>query len=186
MIKTKADLKEYIRADLANNYLGKYKIFDATRKYLICLRKTEYFLNTHKKIRYLLCKLKFKHLSDKFLTYIPLNAFEKGLSIGHFGCIFVHPSCRAGVNCRIHETVNIGATNGEDQAAVLGDNVFIGSGAKIIGNVKIASDVAIGASAVVVKDIDEPGITVGGVPAKKISNNNSHSNIKVLRNIDQI
>lgn len=77
--------------------------------------------------------------------------------------------------------VNIGATNGEDQAAKLGDNVFIGSGAKIIGNIQIASDVAIGANAVVVNDVLEPGITVGGVPAKKISNNNSHSNIKIFR-----
>ena len=59
----------------------------------------------------------------------------------------------------------------------MGDNIFIGTGAKIIGEVTIADDVSIGANAVVVKSITEEGTTWGGVPAKKISNNNSHSNL---------
>ena len=62
-------------------------------------------------------------------------------------------------------------------APQIGNNVFIGSGAKIIGDIRIADDVAIGAQALVVKSVLEGGITVGGIPAKKISNHDSHSNL---------
>ena len=56
----------------------------------------------------------------------------------------------------------------------LGANSFIASGAKILGAIVIADDVAIGANAVVVKSITESGTTWAGVPARKISDNNSH------------
>ena len=59
----------------------------------------------------------------------------------------------------------------------IGDRVFIATGAKIIGNIAIANDCSIAANTVVVKSILEEGTTWGGVPAKKISDNNSHSNL---------
>ena len=62
-------------------------------------------------------------------------------------------------------------------APSIGNNVFLGSGCKVIGKVTIADDCAVGANAVVVKDVLEKGITVAGVPAKKISNNNSYSSV---------
>ena len=108
---------------------------------------------------------------------ISINSFGPGLSIAHYGTIVVGSNARIGANCRIHVGVTIGATNDEKDATIIGDNVYIGTGAKIIGKIKIADNVAIGANAVVVKDILEPGITVGGVPAKKISCNDSSSNL---------
>lgn len=108
---------------------------------------------------------------------IPINVFGPGLSIPHYGTIVVNKATQVGKNCRLHEGVNIGATNGSAAAPKIGDNVFIGSGAKIIGDISIADDVAIGANAVVVTSITEKGVTYGGVPAKKISSNNSHSNL---------
>ena len=113
---------------------------------------------------------------------IPINVFDLGLSIVHYGTIVVSQGATVGANCRIREGVTIGATNGSAKAATIGDNVFIGSGAKIIGEVSISSNVAIAANAVVVRDvICENGCTVGGVPAKIISNNNSSSNIHILQ-----
>ena len=50
-------------------------------------------------------------------------------------------------NCRLQEGVTIGATNGSHEAAVIGDNCYFGSGAKVIGAVRIADDVAVGANA---------------------------------------
>ena len=94
------------------------------------------------------------------------------------------PHRPGGQNCRIHEGVCIGATSGGAQAAVIGDNVFIGSGAKIIGPVTIASDVAIGAGAVVVRSITEPGSTWAGVPARKVSDRNSHRNLSPYLHLD--
>ena len=122
----------------------------------------------------------------KFLYYrkgqklgfsIGLNVFGPGLAIVHYGQVVVNANAKIGKNCRIHEGVTIGATNGTSEAPQLGDNVFIASGAKVIGNIRVADDVAIGANAVVVKDVLEPRITVGGVPAKKISSNSSNINI---------
>ena len=56
-------------------------------------------------------------------------------------------------------------------------NCYLGSGAKVIGEVSIADNVAVGAGAVVTKDITEPGTTWAGVPARKISDRDSRSNL---------
>ena len=77
-----------------------------------------------------------------------------------------------GENCRIHEGVTIGASGGSD-APIIGNDVFLASGCKVMGKVKIADGCVIGANAVVVKSVEEKGVTVGGVPAKIISKNNS-------------
>ena len=56
---------------------------------------------------------------------------------------------------------------------MIGDNVFLASGCKVMGKVNVADGCVVGANAVDVKDVDEPGITVAGVLAKKISDHNS-------------
>jgi serine O-acetyltransferase len=66
--------------------------------------------------------------------------------------------------------VNIGEAN--DGAPMIGDNVYIGPGAKIFGAITIGDGVAIGANAVVHRDVS-PGVTVGGVPARVISEKGS-------------
>ena len=109
--------------------------------------------------------------------HIPPNAFEEGLSIAHWGPIVVHPTAKIGKNCRIQQCVTIGATNGQNEAATIGDNVFIGPCTSIIGKITIGSDIAIGANTVVTKSFEENGITIAGAPARKISDNNSHSNL---------
>ena len=73
----------------------------------------------------------------------------------------VHPNARFSKNCRIHECVTIGATNSSLDAPQIGDNCFLGSGVKVTGNIIIADNVAIGANAVVVKNIDNPYKTLG-------------------------
>ena len=71
----------------------------------------------------------------------------------------------------------IGATGGKNAAPVIGDHVFIGSGAKLIGDIQIADRICIGAGSVVVSSFTAPGITIAGVPARKISDNPSDSNL---------
>ena len=114
-------------------------------------------------------------LSVKLGFSIPHNIFGPGLAIVHYGTIVISPKCKIGKNCRIHAGVNIGAYGGEEAAAI-GDNVYIGPGAKIIGSVKIGNNSVIGANAVVTKDVPD-GVTVGGVPAKIISTNNSSKHL---------
>ncbi|MCO4605885.1 Serine acetyltransferase [Streptococcus infantarius subsp. infantarius] len=60
----------------------------------------------------------------------------------------------------------IGNSGSEKQAPIIGNNVDIGVGAKIIGDVKIADNITIGANAVVTKSCTIEGATLVGVPAK--------------------
>ena len=101
---------------------------------------------------------------------IPLNTFKKGLSIAHIGPIIVNGSARIGENCRIHVGVNIGTAAGASgDAPQIGNNVYIGPGAKLFGLIHIADGVAIGANAVVNKDCLQENVALGGVPAKIIN-----------------
>ena len=150
--------------------------YDEVWKFQIALRKAEYAVNCKKGILNLPYriwrKLIFHRLSVKLGFSIPLNVFGPGLSIAHYGTIVVNSKAKIGENCRIQEGVCIGAS-GSTEAPVIGENVFIGSGAKIIGNIEIGNNIAIGAGAVVTKSFTEDGITVAGVPAKKISDEDS-------------
>lgn len=184
MIKSKDELAFYLQADkIALKIPQKIKfprpIIDKIWKYEILLRKTEYHKNMnglYHKIFAKFYKLRLVILGDKLTIKLEPNVFGPGLSIAHYGTIITNPNAKVGNNCRIHEGVTIGATNGSSNAPKIGDNCFIGSGAKIIGDIVIGNNVAIGAGAVVVNNVKD-NVTVGGVPAKIISNNNSSSNI---------
>lgn len=97
------------------------------------------------------------------------NSTGPGLAVGHEGNVRIHANARLGANCKVMDDVNIGATGGIRDAPNIGNNVYIASGAKVFGDIRIAEGIAIGANAVVVRSFDEPNITIGGVPAKKIS-----------------
>ena len=56
----------------------------------------------------------------------------------------------------------------QDRAPTLGDHVTVGIGSLLVGGIRIADGVNIGAGAVVTKDFLEPGVTIAGVPAKKL------------------
>lgn len=154
---------------------------DEIWKLEVLLRKVEYDGNCRRGLWARLTgkyhKFRFHRLSVRLGMTIPANVFGPGLSIPHYGTIVVHGNARAGRNCRLQEGVTIGATNGSHEAAVIGDNCYFGSGAKVIGAVRIADDVAVGANAVVTADITEPGTTWAGIPARKISDQDSHSNL---------
>ena len=93
-----------------------------------------------------------------------------GFYIGHFGGIVVNPNAVIGKNCNISHGVTLGKANRGERKGypVIGDNVYIGPGAKIVGNVNIGNNVAIGANCVVTKDVPKNGVVVG-VPGKVIS-----------------
>lgn len=186
MISSKEELTNCLMKDaLANKRKTIHPSIygDDIWKFIYLLRINEYYssMTGFRKVLYspliTLRKIQFHHRSLLMGFTIPLNVFDSGLSIAHHGTIVVNGNCRIGKNCRIQTGVTLGSTNGQAEAPVLGDNVFLGDGCKIIGNITIASDVAIGANAVVVNSIAEPGTTWGGIPAKKISNNSSRLNI---------
>ena len=93
-------------------------------------------------------------------------SYFKGYPIlphGFFG-IFISAGASIGENCVIFHHVTIGSNTLLDSKSAgsptIGDNVYIGAGAKIIGNVHIGSNVRIGANAIVVKDVADNSIVV--------------------------
>lgn len=111
------------------------------------------------------------HRSHKYGISIPRTVkIGKGFYIGYFGTIIVHGAVTIGDNVNISQGVTVGVTNrGNKQGVpIIGNQVYIGPGAKIIGGIRIGNNVAIGANAVVTKDIPD-GAVVAGVPARIIS-----------------
>jgi len=85
--------------------------------------------------------------------------------IDHFGGIVISGFARFGDNCRIRDGVVVGLRRvGENSAPTIGNNVDIGSGAKLLGPIRIGNNVLIGANAVVLCDVPDNSIAVG-VPA---------------------
>lgn len=85
--------------------------------------------------------------------------------IDHFGGIVISGYAKFGDNCRIRNGVVVGLRHIEDKRApVIGDDVDIGSGAKLLGPIHIGNNVLIGANAVVTVDVPDYSIAVG-VPA---------------------
>jgi serine O-acetyltransferase len=119
--------------------------------------------------------LALHHYSIRYGIDISRDApIGSGFYIGHFGGIFVNADVVIGANCNISQGVTLGRQNrGEREGCpTIGNNVYIGPGAKIIGRVTIGDRAAVGANAVVVSDV-APGTTVGGVPARPISSSGS-------------
>jgi serine O-acetyltransferase len=173
------------------------KTFISKVKYLISvnliyefqkkLRKIEYYKNCKRdnfsKIRYVFIKLRFMKLSRKLGFSIPENVFGPGLAIVHYGTIVVNANARVGANCRLHPSTCIGASGGTSKAPIIGNNVYIGPGAKIYGDITIGNNIAISANAAVGMSFDEENIMIGGVPAKKIKEINIYKIIKHISNL---
>ncbi|MCM1218757.1 MAG: serine acetyltransferase [Lachnospiraceae bacterium] len=179
MIQSKADYLYYLECDRLAlrkaNKRPRYK-HDIIWTFERLLRKCEYYENCKRgiinRIITKFLKLRYVNLSHRLGFSIGFNTCGPGLCLEHYGNIVINQNARIGANCRIIGGTVIGATE-DDKVPTIGNNVFIGFGAAIIGEVKIADGVAIGANAVVVKDILTSNVTVGGIPAQIISNKGS-------------
>lgn len=88
-----------------------------------------------------------------------------GFIIDHFGGVVVSGYAKFGDHCRIRNGVVVGLKNVEEPGApIIGNNVDIGAGAKVLGKIRIGNNVLIGANAVVISDVPDNSIAVG-VPA---------------------
>ena len=183
MIRSKKDLKEYIAADncwgnmngLKGNIIPRFAHYPSyeLKKFLFYLRKQEYYINTANgnKLKGLLglyYERKKNKLGLRLGIEIGPNCFGKGLQIYHSGSIIINNGVKAGENCKLHGANCIGNNGKTNDAPKLGDNVDIGYGAVIIGNITVANNVKIGANAVVTRSITEDNSTYVGIPAKKI------------------
>lgn len=181
MIKSKKDLDFYLNEDAKalgidyksiSFFFSPYNIDIEIWKFQRQLRICEYFYNNDRndilwKIRKFIAARRFKKLSLRNNFTINPNCFGPGLRIMHRGTIVVNGKSKIGSNCTINACVNIGVhPNLEEKAPQLGDNIYIGPGAKIYGNIYIADNCMIGANAVVNKNEFNKGTILIGVPAK--------------------
>ncbi|MGZ7127233.1 MAG: serine O-acetyltransferase [Halobacteriota archaeon] len=176
-INSKDDYNLFLEADMRWRGLQKWSTLSRFTSVILAwqrlLRKAEYYRNCKSSgiwgpyNRYLWHKLQLSSIKLGF--NIPLNVFGPGLNIPHWGTIVVHPNAKVGANCELHNDTHIALkTWDSDKAPKIGDNVFIGAGARILGDIELADWVAVGANAVVTKSLTEPHTTIAGIPARKI------------------
>ena len=178
-----AELKFLIRCDLYR-YEGrqdlaallKTLVFNPGFKYSFWMRVCRYLRSAP--LRYplfIFARILLGHYKYKFGIDIPFTTrIGEGLYIGHFGGIVVNDCAVIGRNCNLSHEVTIGQANRGKRKGypVIGDNVYLGPGAKLVGNVSLGNNVAVGANCVVTHDVPENGV-VAGVPGRVISNQGS-------------
>ncbi len=105
-------------------------------------------------------------VANKILNQCMIGAraeFGPGLVLIHPCGVIVNSAVRAGSNVRIESGVVIG--NNRGACPSIGSNVFFGSGAKIIGDLRIGDDCFVGANAVVTKSVPDGHLAIG-IPAQ--------------------
>lgn len=104
-----------------------------------------------------------------FATWIPSScSIGRNLSLGYWGLgVVIHSKTKIGNNCTIAQNVTIARKGEINDVPVIGDDVYIGAGACILGAVKIGDRAIVGANSVVTKDVAAHSI-VAGIPARVI------------------
>ncbi len=94
-----------------------------------------------------------------------------GVQFAHGGLgVVLHPRCRLGRHVHVAAHVVVGGKSLRSRVPTIGDNVFLGVGSKILGDITIANNVIVGANAVVTHSVPANTI-VAGVPARIIRQN---------------
>lgn len=178
--------KKLIKADLYRYTKGKkISIFSKVRLYGWSYTKIWRKVNFYKdnKILYWLWGYVLYRKSIKYGFQIsPQATIGKGLYIGHFGTIIVGNEVKIGDNCNLSPNVIIGRTNrGERKGSPqIGNCVWIGSGAVVVGNIRIGDNVLIAPNSYVNFNVPDNSIVIGN-PAM------IHSNLRAtedyIRNI---
>ena len=178
IIKTINELKYYICSDAyrygADSFINICKLYLTTIafRYIVWLRICCYLKGKRLHgLLWLYANIRLRNLSKVSGIQIPsCTQIGPGFYIGHFGTIVINGFATIGKNVNISQEICIGRANRGDKkgVATIGDEVYIGPGAKIVGAVRIGNNVAIGANAVVTKDVPDNAV-VAGVPAKIIS-----------------
>jgi serine O-acetyltransferase len=119
---------------------------------------------TKSSILRLIYRLLLRRYLYKYGFQIPYNAkIGAGFFIGHFGTIVINSTVIIGKNCNISPGVTVGQTNrGANMGApILGDRVWIGTNAMIVGKISVGNDVLIAPGAYVNFDVPDHSIVIG-------------------------
>ncbi|MCX6848299.1 MAG: serine acetyltransferase [Verrucomicrobia bacterium] len=121
---------------------------------------------------YHVCLWIHRRMQVRYGVYIEFSTqIGAGLYIGHTNSIVVNTRSKIGENCSLSHSVTLGQTHGRSKhpgVPVIGDRVYLGCGAKILGGIHVGNDVVVAPNAVVTKDVPQSAV-IGGIPAKILS-----------------
>lgn len=148
-------------------------------RYIYFFRRAQSVLETKKSlyrsILYRFFLFKLNRISLKSQIQIPITTkIGKGFYIGHSGRVIINGRCMIGENVNIATGVTIGAENRGSRKGVpkIGNKVWIGTNAVVVGNITIGNDVMIAPLAFVNFDVPDHSIVIGN-PARIISCENA-------------
>lgn len=109
----------------------------------------------------------------RFLIFLLYNCdvpssvrIGKNTLFGHSGIgVVIHHKAVIGDGCVIGQGITIGGRSRHPDVPVIGDKVYIGAGARVLGPIRVGNNVVIAPNAVVIEDVQDNCI-VGGIPAK--------------------
>lgn len=158
----KSDLIRYGKSPKLINIIKEIIIGNHAYKFTFWLR-----ICKSRNLFFIISKIMYTYYKKKYGLQIPYTTeIGYGLYLGHGINIVVNNTAVIGNNCNLSHFCTIGSNY--DNAAVIGNNVYIGPNSCIVENVIIGNNVTIGAGSVVVNNVDD-NMTVAGVPAKFIS-----------------
>lgn len=124
----------------------------------------------------------------RFLTGIEIHPgakIGKGFFIDHGSGVVIGETTEIGDNCLVYQGVTLGGTGKEKgkRHPTLGNNVMVGSGARVLGPFKVGDNAKIAANAVVLEEVP-PDCTAVGVPARIVRRNGKR--VDAVNDLDQI
>lgn len=155
-------LRQLLQADMYRYYDHIPFIKPIQVRYIIAFRKAACY--SAKNIFGIYYRIKLKYLSEKSGIQIPTKTkIGKGFYLGHFGTIIINPEAVLGENINIASGVTIGKTNrGVNMGVpIIGNRVWIGTNAIIVGKVTVGDDVLIAPNAYVNFDVPSHSVVIG-------------------------
>lgn len=131
--------------------------------YLKHLRFCQYYKHISgfsNKLIFLYHRHRYQKLGERLGFSIGYNVFGYGLHIPHYGTIVVNNQCKIGNYCVLHTSVCIGG-----KGKVIGDGLYVGSGAMLMGPIHLGNGVSVASQSLVNKSFEESEIMLAGVPA---------------------
>ena len=138
------------------------KCFSPNLHYIYLLRKSQKYYKTP--IINIFYKIILRHFQIKYGFQIyPETQIGEGFYLGHWGALVINPKSKIGKNCNIAQGVTIGQQNrGKNEGfPEIGDEVWIGTNAVIVGNIKIGNNVLIAPNAYVNCDVPSNSVVMG-------------------------
>ncbi len=165
------DLKSYVAKDPAARNIWYVILLYPGFKAIISHRVAHFFY-----MRKLYFVARWISQLNRFFTGIEIHpgaVIGKRLVIDHGMGVVIGETAVIGDDCTIYHQVTLGGTGKicKKRHPTVGNNVFIGSGSKILGSINIGNNVKIGANAVILKDVCDNS-TVVGIPGKVVIKKN--------------